>query len=222
MRSRQRMFLAERSASAPSSKELPVRGRDFSRSLKGQYGYRPCLQRGRKDPPVSPGRTSDPGEKIKFNLVNHRAGRDPVNAKKYLKREKEEKKLWKKTAVLYFCAAMMLLPAAAHPQQSTHSSSSCACGVLRPQFPQKRQRQLPGDAQKLVLSTYGLQRRHFRRGSLHRLENEFNPCEIVTETGGTNDRYTKLAQISNSTIDVIELSQAMTAKGTAGLRIRST
>ena len=47
-------------------KELPVRGRDFSRSLKGQYGYRPCLQRGRKDPPVSPEGQADPGEKIKI------------------------------------------------------------------------------------------------------------------------------------------------------------
>ena len=37
--------------------------------------------------------------------------------------------------------------------------------------------------------------------------------EIVTETGGTNDRYTKLAADSQSSIDVIELSQAMTAKG---------
>ena len=37
---------------------------------------------------------------------------------------------------------------------------------------------------------------------------------IVTETGGTNDRYTKLSADPNSTIDVIELSQAMTAKGT--------
>ena len=33
---------------------------------------------------------------------------------------------------------------------------------------------------------------------------------ILTETGGTNDRYTKLAADSESTIDVIELSQAMT------------
>ena len=46
----------------------------------------------------------------------------------------------------------------------------------------------------------------------HRLRNEFS-CEIVTETGGTNDRYTKLAADPNSTIDVIELSQATDSEG---------
>lgn len=35
----------------------------------------------------------------------------------------------------------------------------------------------------------------------------------MTETGGTNDRYTKLKADSETTIDVIELSQAMAAKG---------
>ena len=70
-----------------------------------------------------------------------------------------------------------------------------------------------GDAQKLVLSTYGLSEDISEEEVYTPFENEFN-CEIVTETGGTNDRYTKLSADPNSTIDVIELSQAMTAKGT--------
>ena len=35
----------------------------------------------------------------------------------------------------------------------------------------------------------------------------------MTETGSTNERYTKLSADSETVIDVIELSQAMTAKG---------
>ena len=64
--------------------------------------------------------------------------------------------------------------------------------------------------QKLVLSTYGLSEDISAEEVYAPFEQEFN-CEIVTETGGTNDRYTKLA--AESSIDVIELSQAMTAKG---------
>lgn len=66
--------------------------------------------------------------------------------------------------------------------------------------------------QKLVLSTYGLSEDISAEEVYAPFEQEFN-CEIVTETGGTNDRYTKLAADSETTIDVIELSQAMTAKG---------
>lgn len=69
-------------------------------------------------------------------------------------------------------------------------------------------------AQKLVLSTYGLSEDISAEEVYAPFEKEFN-CEIVTETGGTNDRYTKLSADSESTIDVIELSQAMTAKGIA-------
>ncbi|WP_330393500.1 ABC transporter substrate-binding protein [Enterocloster citroniae] len=69
-----------------------------------------------------------------------------------------------------------------------------------------------GGRQKLVLSTYGLSEDISAEEVYAPFEQEFN-CEIVTETGGTNDRYTKLAADSQSSIDVIELSQAMTAKG---------
>ncbi|MDO5416646.1 MAG: ABC transporter substrate-binding protein [Lachnospiraceae bacterium] len=69
-----------------------------------------------------------------------------------------------------------------------------------------------GGKQKLVLSTYGLSEDISAEEVYAPFEQQFN-CEIVTETGGTNDRYTKLAADSESTIDVIELSQAMTAKG---------
>lgn len=66
--------------------------------------------------------------------------------------------------------------------------------------------------QKLVLSTFGLSEDISAEEVYAPFEEEYN-CEIVTETGGANDRYTKLAADSESTIDVIELSQAMTAKG---------
>lgn len=69
-----------------------------------------------------------------------------------------------------------------------------------------------GGKQKLVLSTYGLSEDISAEEVYAPFEQEFN-CQIVTETGGTNDRYTKLKADSETPIDVIELSQAMTAKG---------
>ena len=71
-----------------------------------------------------------------------------------------------------------------------------------------------GGSQKLVLSTFGLSEDISAEEVYAPFEQEFN-CEIVTETGGTNDRYTKLAADTQSSIDVIELSQAMTSKGIA-------
>lgn len=71
-----------------------------------------------------------------------------------------------------------------------------------------------GFGRKAEAGTFHLwtERGYFRGRGICSFEQEFN-CEIVTETGGTNDRYTKLAADSESSIDVIELSQAMTAKG---------
>ena len=104
----------------------------------------------------------------------------------------------KKTAAVVLCAAMMLTACGSASTTETTAAGSQAAGSEAASSAEET-KTASGDAQKLVLSTYGL--------------NEFS-CEIVTETGGTNDRYTKLAADPNSTIDVIELSQAMTAKGT--------
>ena len=43
-------------------------------------------------------------------------------------------------------------------------------------------------------------------------EEKYN-CELVLDTGGTNDRYTKLANNPNSEVDIIELSQSAAANG---------
>lgn len=69
-------------------------------------------------------------------------------------------------------------------------------------------------AKKLILSTYGLSEDISEEEVYKPFEDEFG-CKIVTETGSTNERYTKLSADSETTIDVIELSQAMTAKGIA-------
>lgn len=99
----------------------------------------------------------------------------------------------KKTLVLALCATMAL--------------TACGGGASAGDS------QAKGDSkQKLVLSTFGLSEDISTEEVYAPFEQEFN-CEIVTETGGTNDRYTKLAADSQSSIDVIELSQAMTAKG---------
>ena len=65
---------------------------------------------------------------------------------------------------------------------------------------------------RMVLSTYGLSEDISGEEVYRPFEEEFG-CKIVTETGSTNERYTKLSADSETTIDVIELSQAMTAKG---------
>lgn len=67
-------------------------------------------------------------------------------------------------------------------------------------------------AKKLVLSTYGLSEDISEEEVYKPFEDQFG-CKIVTETGSTNERYTKLSADSETVIDVIELSQAMTAKG---------
>ncbi len=69
-----------------------------------------------------------------------------------------------------------------------------------------------GGSAELILSTYGLSEDISAEEVYTPFEEQFN-CKIVTETGSTNERYTKLSADSQSPIDVIELSQAMTAKG---------
>lgn len=68
------------------------------------------------------------------------------------------------------------------------------------------------EKKSLVLSTYGLSEDISAEEVYAPFEQEFG-CEILTETGSTNERYTKLSADAQSSIDVIELSQAMTAKG---------
>ena len=118
----------------------------------------------------------------------------------------------KKTAAVVLCAAMMLTACGGASTTETTATGSQAAGSEAASSAEET-KTASGDAQKLVLSTYGLSEDISEEEVYTPFENEFS-CEIVTETGGTNDRYTKLAADPNSTIDVIELSQAMTAKGT--------
>ena len=118
----------------------------------------------------------------------------------------------KKTAAVVLSAAMMLTACGSASTTETTAAGSQAAGSEAAASAEET-KAASGDAQKLVLSTYGLSEDISEEEVYTPFENEFS-CEIVTETGGTNDRYTKLAADPNSTIDVIELSQAMTAKGT--------
>ena len=94
----------------------------------------------------------------------------------------------KKTLVLALCATMAL--------------TACGGGASAGDS------QAKGDSkQKLVLSTFGLSEDISTEEVYAPFEQEFN-CEILTETGGANDRYTKLSADSETSIDVIELSQA--------------
>lgn len=101
-------------------------------------------------------------------------------------------------------AALVLGACGSKEQPAADNSSAAEAGTEAPAA--------SGEKQKLVLSTFGLSEDISEEEVYTPFEEEFN-CEIVTETGGANDRYTKLAADSETTIDVIELSQAMTAKG---------
>ena len=114
----------------------------------------------------------------------------------------------RKTAAVVLCAAMMLT-ACGGASTANETGNQAADSKTASAGDTKA---ASGDAQKLILSTYGLSEDISEEEVYTPFEEQFH-CEIVTETGGTNDRYTKLAADSQTTIDVIELSQAMTAKG---------
>lgn len=100
--------------------------------------------------------------------------------------------MMKKVLALSLCTAMLLTGCAGSGQTGDGKSAD--------------------GAKKLVLSTYGLSEDISAEEVYKPFEDQFS-CQIVTETGSTNERYTKLSADSKSSIDVIELSQAMTAKG---------
>ena len=115
----------------------------------------------------------------------------------------------KKVLALSLCAAIALSGCGA--AKSTGESTTAGTGTTAEQStaPEKS---AAGGEKKLVLSTYGLSEDISEEEVYKPFEDQFG-CKIVTETGSTNERYTKLSADSQSTIDVIELSQAMTAKG---------
>jgi putative spermidine/putrescine transport system substrate-binding protein len=82
------------------------------------------------------------------------------------------------------------------------------CGSAAP----KGEKETTAAEKKLVLSTYGLSEDISAEEVYKPFEDQFG-AKIITETGSTNERYTKLSANAESTIDVIELSQAMSAKG---------
>ena len=115
--------------------------------------------------------------------------------------------MMKKTIALALCAAMTLTACGGAETEETKVENNVSAET-------QAEAAAPAGDQKLVLSTYGLSEDISAEEVYAPFEQQFG-CEIVTETGGTNDRYTKLAADSESAIDVIELSQAMTAKGIA-------
>ncbi len=66
--------------------------------------------------------------------------------------------------------------------------------------------------EQLVVSTWGLSQDVWEEVIKAPFEEKFD-VEVVLDTGGTNDRYTKLANNKNSEVDVIELSQSAAANG---------
>lgn len=115
----------------------------------------------------------------------------------------------KKVLALSLCAAIALsgCGTAKSAGDSTAAEKSSATETSA-----TAEKNAAGGEKKLVLSTYGLSEDISEEEVYKPFEDQFG-CKIVTETGSTNERYTKLSADSQSTIDVIELSQAMTAKG---------
>lgn len=69
-----------------------------------------------------------------------------------------------------------------------------------------------GEPRTLVISDWGLSEDFLREKVYAPFEKKFN-VKIVTETGTTAERYTKLKEDPNSTVDVIGLSQKSAADG---------
>lgn len=69
-----------------------------------------------------------------------------------------------------------------------------------------------GEKQQLIISTWGLSEDVLHEDVYGPFEEAYN-CEVILETGSTSERYTKLLNDPNSTIDVIELSQSAAANG---------
>ena len=65
---------------------------------------------------------------------------------------------------------------------------------------------------KLVVSTWGLSQDVWEQEVKIPFEEKFD-CELVLEVGGTNERYTKLANNPNASVDIVELSQSAAANG---------
>lgn len=70
------------------------------------------------------------------------------------------------------------------------------------------------EKQTLILSTFGLSE-DVSEEVVYAPFEAANNCDIVTETGTASERYTKISADAQSTVDVIELSQALTAQGVA-------
>lgn len=62
------------------------------------------------------------------------------------------------------------------------------------------------ETRTLVVSTWGLNEDHLMNDVIKPFEEKFN-AKVVLETGSTTERFTKLKDNPNSTVDVIELSQ---------------
>lgn len=120
----------------------------------------------------------------------------------------------KRVLASILCAAMVMTACGGQASGDSAGNSGNAGGQNTEQGAGSGDSSSAAGGQKLVLSTFGLSEDISAEEVYAPFEEEFN-CQIVTETGGANDRYTKLAADSQSTIDVIELSQAMTAKGIA-------
>lgn len=61
---------------------------------------------------------------------------------------------------------------------------------------------------QLVVSTWGLSQEVWEKEVKVPFEEKFD-CELVLEVGGTNERYTKLANNPNAAVDIMELSLSL-------------
>ena len=105
----------------------------------------------------------------------------------------------KKVLALSLCAAIALsgCGTAKSAGDSTTAEKSSATETST-----TAEKTAAGGEKKLVLSTYGLSEDISEEEVYKPFEDQFG-CKIVTETGSTNERYTKLSADSQSTIDVL-------------------
>jgi len=89
-----------------------------------------------------------------------------------------------------------------------------ALTLLCPLFAQGSEEKASAEKRTLVLSSWALSEDALWADVYEPFEKEYN-CTIVLDGGNASERYTKLLNDPNSTVDVIELSQKDTANGVA-------
>jgi putative spermidine/putrescine transport system substrate-binding protein len=129
-------------------------------------------------------------------------------------KKKKRGKIMKKLVAIALCLTFVLggCSTATTNEESSTETSTATTTETSTEASSETTTEASGEKQQLIISTWGLSEDVLHEDVYGPFEEAFN-CEVVLETGSTSERYTKLLNDPNSTIDVIELSQSAAANG---------